>query len=153
VESIQERLSARAVYGEPVTANGITVIPVASVRFGFGGGGGGGSGSEPAETPGEAVKAGTGGGGGGGGGAKVEPMGFIEISDAGARWVPLEPPRAEMALRALTTAVVLIPGGGRRGLIGRLLLALTGQALVGRLFRPQLPPMPGRFRLESGEAE
>src|SRR3972149_5140757 len=87
VGNVQERLSARAIYGEPVTANGITVIPVARVGFGFGGGGGGGSGSDPAEAPGAVPRGGAGGGGGGAGAARVEPMGFIEISDAGARWV------------------------------------------------------------------
>ncbi len=145
-QSVQQRLSATAIYGEPVTANGVTVVPVAKVSFGFGGGGGGGTGPETSE--GEAAgSTGSGSGGGGGGGAKVEPMGFIEISDAGARWIPLEPPRAEFALRIITTLAVLLPGGSKRGLLGRIALVVAGQALVGRLFQPAAPQLPAEFSL------
>jgi uncharacterized spore protein YtfJ len=151
--SFQERLTARTAYGEPVSANGVTVIPVAKVRFGFGGGGGSGSGQGagyPALEGGEAVQSGTGGGGGGGGGGAVEPMGFIEITDTGARWVPLEPSRAELILRALLATAVIAPGGGRGGFFRRMLLMLAGQAAVGALTRPRLGALPegvrfGRF--------
>ena len=44
IQSISERVqttaSVKAVYGEPITAEGKTIIPVARVRYGFGGGGG-----------------------------------------------------------------------------------------------------------------
>jgi uncharacterized spore protein YtfJ len=132
---VQERLTARTAYGEPVSANGVTVVPVAKVRFGFGGGGGGGSGAQ-------AEQSGAGGGGGGGGGGLVEPLGFIEISDLGARWVPVEPSRAELVLRALMATAVIAPGGGRGGFFRRLFLLLAGQAAVSQLTRPRLPPLP-----------
>jgi uncharacterized spore protein YtfJ len=158
--SIQDGLSARTVYGDPVSANGVTVIPVAKVSFGFGAGGGGGSGTGPAtHGNGEmplaegAIGSGEGGGGGGGGGGAVQPLGFIEITGEGARWVPVEPSRAETALRALTLAVVLAPIGGRRGFLARLFLVLAGQAALGALFRPKLPPMPPAFRMRNAEAE
>ena len=158
--SIQEGLSSKTVYGDPVTANGVTVIPVAKVSFGFGAGGGGGSGSGPAphgngEAPmGEAAMgSGEGGGGGGGGGGAVQPLGFIEITGEGARWVPVEPSRAETALRALMLMVVLAPIGGRRGFLARLFMVLAGQAALGALFRPKLPPMPPALRVRNAEAE
>ena len=157
--SFQERLTARTAYGEPVSANGVTVIPVAKVRFGFGGGGGGGAGTEPAKSNGGAfgetleARSGSGGGGGGGGGGMVEPIGFIEISDIGARWVPVEPSRTEMILRALLATAVIAPGGGRRGFFRRMLLMLAGQAAVGALTRPRLSGMPESFDFSHRPAE
>ncbi len=157
--SVQERLTARTAYGEPISANGVTVVPVARVSFGFGGGGGGGTGSAPGQGNGatdtaeQSMRSGSGGGGGGGGGALVKPLGFIEISDIGARWVPVEPPRTETLLRALTALAVLTPGGGRRGLIARMVLLVAGQAIVGQLMRPQLPPMPESFSMGRRPAE
>ena len=53
-ERVQTTASVNAIYGEPVSAEGKTIIPVARVRYAFGGGGGTNSGSnrgdsEPAE--------------------------------------------------------------------------------------------------------
>jgi uncharacterized spore protein YtfJ len=156
--TIQERLSAKTAYGEPISANGVTVVPVARVAFGFGGGGGG-SGTGPAPANGaaepaeQATRSGSGGGGGGGGGAAVKPLGFIEISDIGARWVPIEPPRTETLMSALTVLAVLLPGRGGRGFVGKLLLLLAGQALIRRLVRPDLPMIPPEFSLRRETAD
>ena len=158
-KSFQERLTAQTAYAEPIVANGVTVIPVAKIGFGFGGGGGGGTGTAPVKGDGAmeaiepAMQSGSGGGGGGGGGGMVQPLGFIEISDGGARWVPLEPPRAEFLLRALTALAVVGPGGGRGGFFRRLLLMLVGQAIVGQVMRPRLPAMPEGFRFSRRMAE
>ena len=59
----------QAVFGDAVQRDGVTVVPVARVRWGVGGGGG--SGTE-------------GSGSGGGGGVTAEPIGYIEITTAGA---------------------------------------------------------------------
>lgn len=67
----------RRVFGEPLTRGDVTVIPLADVRYGFGFGGGGGEGEE-----------GEGGGAGGGGSVGARPIGFIEVTPAGARFVP-----------------------------------------------------------------
>ena len=75
------RASVTAVYGEPVTGGGVTIIPVAEVHFGFGGGAGR-----------EVGAAKTGEGGGGGGGAMARPLGFIEIKDGAAMYKPLRNP-------------------------------------------------------------
>ena len=138
--AISERLSANIAYGEPVMSEGVTVIPVARVMLGFGAGGGVG---EPTHGSGNGETAQAPVGGGGGGGGMVQPLGFIEIDSAGARWVPLEPSRAELALRAAALAFVLLPFGGRRGFLGRLLMVVIGQALASRLGSPSLPPMEG----------
>ena len=62
-ERVQSAANVRTVYGDPVTAGGKTIIPVARVRYGFGAGGGqvGGAGSEDGDDP----EANVGGGGGG----------------------------------------------------------------------------------------
>ncbi len=69
-ERLAERLgmsaSAQTVFAEPVEREGVTVIPVARVRYGFGGGGGG---SEEGQ------------GNGGGGMVQAHPLGYIEIKD------------------------------------------------------------------------
>jgi uncharacterized spore protein YtfJ len=64
----------QAVYGEPVARERVTVIPVARVRWGVGGGGG----SAP-----------EGSGSGGGGGVAADPIGYIEITPAGANFRPI----------------------------------------------------------------
>lgn len=69
-ERLAERLgisaSARTVFAEPVEREGVTVIPVAKVRYGFGGGGGG---NEEGQ------------GNGGGGMVQAFPLGYIELRD------------------------------------------------------------------------
>jgi uncharacterized spore protein YtfJ len=154
--TIQERLSAKTAYGEPVSANGVTVIPVARVSFGFGGGGGAGTGNAPANgatEPAEHAAHGSGSGGGGGGGALVRPIGFIEINDIGARWVAIEPARTETLMSAIMVLALLLPGRGGRGFLAKLVLMLAGQAVVRRLARPELPMMPGDFSMHRQTAD
>jgi uncharacterized spore protein YtfJ len=78
VETLAERIGARfgstAVFGEPVEAEGVTVIPVARATWGFGGG----TGSRP-EAEGE----------GEGGGGSSSPVGFIELRDGRAAFRPI----------------------------------------------------------------
>lgn len=81
------RASVTAVYGEPVTADGVTVIPVAKVAFGFGGG----AGREVGTTK-------SGDGGGGGGGAEAKPLGYIEIRDGTATYKPIRDPWSDVVL-------------------------------------------------------
>jgi uncharacterized spore protein YtfJ len=79
-ESILSHANVKAVYGEPVAAQGKTVIPVAKVIYGYGAGAGtGGVGDSHAHGE----------GGGGGGGARAIPVGVIEISDQQTRFVPI----------------------------------------------------------------
>jgi len=40
-KAIVEHAGAKTVYGEPVSVNGKTVLPVATIRYGFGGSSGG----------------------------------------------------------------------------------------------------------------
>lgn len=93
VDRIGGHFTASTVFGTPVERPGVTVIPVASWRFGFGGGGGvDTTAEEQAERGGE-------GGGGGGIGA---PLGYIEITDHGSRFVPVIHPARVAAICCAT---------------------------------------------------
>ncbi|WP_432193662.1 GerW family sporulation protein [Streptomyces sp. bgisy027] len=100
LERLAERLGGRAsvaaVYGDPVTAHGITVIPVAKVAYGFGGGTG--------RTV-EGAKAGD--GGGGGGGVEVRPLGYIEIRDGVTAYRPVRDPWKDVVLPLAAVALAL----------------------------------------------
>ena len=108
LEHLADRLggsaSVTAVYGEPVTADGVTVIPVARVAIGLGGGAG------------RDGEAGAREGGGGGGGAEARPVGYIEISNGTATyrtirrtWTDLAVPLAALVLGiALPKAVRML---------------------------------------------
>jgi uncharacterized spore protein YtfJ len=74
VSRVGGQARVQAVFGDPVERNGVTVIPVARVRWGVGGGGG---------------AAPDGSGSGGGGGAAADPIGYIEITSAGASFRPI----------------------------------------------------------------
>jgi uncharacterized spore protein YtfJ len=79
-ESILGQANVKAIYGEPIVAQGRTVIPVARIMYGYGAGlGTGGVGDSSARGE----------GGGGGGEARAIPVGVIEVSDQQTRFVPI----------------------------------------------------------------
>jgi uncharacterized spore protein YtfJ len=79
-ESILSQASVKAIYGEPISAHGKAVIPVAKIMYGYGAGAGtGGVGDTSARGE----------GGGGGGGVRAIPVGVIEISDQPTCFVPI----------------------------------------------------------------
>ena len=73
----RESMRAQTAYAEPVTKNGVTVVPAARLRGGFGGGGGGGEGDE-----------GEGSGMGMGYGLTSRPIGAFVIRDDEVSWRP-----------------------------------------------------------------
>lgn len=66
--------NAKSVYGEPVRVDNRTIVPVAKVAYGLGATSGGRNGE-------------TVGGGSGGGGVGARPVGYIEITGEGTRYV------------------------------------------------------------------
>jgi uncharacterized spore protein YtfJ len=85
-ENMQQVISSSAnvktVFGDPISAEGKTIIPVARVRYGFGGG----MGTGPTRSADEQR---IGQGGGGGGGVMAQPVGVIEVSATGTRFIPI----------------------------------------------------------------
>lgn len=96
--SVADRLgahySASSVFGAPVERDGVTVIPVAAVRFGFGGG----TGSDPAKG---------GEGEGAGAGGAMTAAGYIELKDGRSRFVPVVHPERMVAMAFLAGLAVL----------------------------------------------
>jgi uncharacterized spore protein YtfJ len=89
-DHLQVGASVRNVYGDPVNIGGRTVIPIARVSYGFGAGGRvGGNGDAELER----------GRSGGGAGMTARPVGALEITEAGTRFIPfIDPARLGMAL-------------------------------------------------------
>ncbi len=78
IRGTRDALSVRRVFGDPITADGVTIIPVARVAGGAGGGGGEGTGPDD--------EGGRGFGTGFGLGAR--PVGVYEIRDGTLTWKP-----------------------------------------------------------------
>ncbi len=79
-ESVLGQASVKTIYGEPISAQGRTIIPVAKVVYGYGAGAGtGGVGDSSARGE----------GGGGGGGARAVPVGVIDVSEQQARFIAI----------------------------------------------------------------
>jgi uncharacterized spore protein YtfJ len=126
-DSIVERLArtigaqtgVQAVYGAPVERDGVTVIPVAKVRYGFGGG----SGRGPAQkSEGSDEGSGESTGEGGGAGVSASPLGYIEIRDGQAEFKRIKDPAAALAVLPLVVAggltMVLVMRGLRKFIRG-----------------------------------
>jgi uncharacterized spore protein YtfJ len=92
VEKFGMHARSASAYSEPISKDGVTIVPVAKVRWGFGGGGGAKQGAER--------------GGGGGGGMRVTPVGFIEIKDGRSEFKPI---------RDAASYVPIIIAGGAAG--------------------------------------
>src|SRR5277367_441972 len=103
-ESILGQAGVKAIYGEPITAQGKTVIPVAKLMFGYGAGAGtGGVGNSSAQGE----------GGGGAAGVRAIPVGVIEISDQQTRFIPITS-RKKLAGAVLGGILLGITLGWRR---------------------------------------
>ena len=112
LEALAERLQTtgvRTVFGEPISAEGRTIIPVARVAYGFGSGGGA---SE--KLPGHSADM-KGEGAGGGGGVRAVPAGVIEITPERTRFLPFDEWRrlAAAALIGFSLGVVFFRRRGR----------------------------------------
>jgi uncharacterized spore protein YtfJ len=84
LEALAERLqttSVRTVFGEPISVEGRTIIPVARVAYGFGSGGG------VSKTHPEHSSDRKGEGAGGGGGVRAVPAGVVEVTREETRFL------------------------------------------------------------------
>jgi uncharacterized spore protein YtfJ len=112
--------SASAVFGAPVEREGVTVIPVARVRWGVGGGGRG------------RRKGQTDDGFGGGGGVQAAPLGFIEVRDGAARYRRIRDP-----LRVALAALLLPLSFAAAEAVTLVTLAALARSLKGMFAVPQ----------------
>lgn len=85
IGKIREMVDVNSVIGDPITAGGVTIIPVSKVSVGFGGGG-----SDYVSK--NLNKQDNPFGGGAGGGVKVIPVAFLIIKDGSVRMLPVAAP-------------------------------------------------------------
>ena len=78
IRGIRDALSVRRVFGDPITVDGVTIVPVARIAGGAGGGGGEGTG--PGDEGGRGF--------GTGFGLGAHPVGVYEIRDGQLHWKP-----------------------------------------------------------------
>ena len=88
IEKMVDGLGVGAVFGEPIREGGVTVVPVAEVRFAFGYGYGSGRGRGE-ESEGSPSTAEQGSGGGSGAGGRASAKGYVRISADGVRFEPV----------------------------------------------------------------
>jgi sporulation protein YtfJ len=85
IAKIREMVDVNSVIGDPITAGGVTIIPISKVSVGFGGGGSDyvSRNLNKQENP---------FGGGAGGGIKVTPVAFLIIKEGSVRMLPVAAP-------------------------------------------------------------
>jgi uncharacterized spore protein YtfJ len=84
LDRLQEALTVRRAFGDPVERDGAVIVPVARVTGGGGGGESGGANGAEGGAGGRARPEGSGGGFGG----SVSPIGVFVIKDGHVRWEP-----------------------------------------------------------------
>ena len=92
---VREMVDANTIVGQPITADGVTLIPISKVSFGFGGGGGNyapKSGTEKNLTTGL------------GAGVKITPVAFLVVKDGFVRVLPVAVPPASTVDRIIDMA-------------------------------------------------
>jgi len=110
VEKPLQQASVRNVYGEPINAQGKTIIPVAKIAYGFGGGSGKHHHLDGKDK-------GDDNGAGGGGGMAALPWGYVEITSEQTRFVRFtewKRTTAALVLGLLFGALVAGRRAGRR---------------------------------------
>jgi uncharacterized spore protein YtfJ len=86
-EHFSNDASVKNVYGEPITAQGKTIIPVAKVAMGLGGGYGQGNGKGKKNADKENALENEGKGAGAGGGMYATAKGVYEVTEKGTRYI------------------------------------------------------------------
>lgn len=116
VSQLRAHAGVETVFGDPVVAEGRTVVPVACVRYGFGGGYGRaedatGTSDEVVAEPDDLER---GEGGGFGGGVVATPVGVVELSPGGTRFVPTTARRQLLTGLGVGAVVGFLLGRRRR---------------------------------------
>jgi uncharacterized spore protein YtfJ len=128
-ERLGANAAASAVFGTPVERDGVTVIPVARVRWGFGGGGGSGRKAKDQD------------GWGGGGGVQAAPLGFIEVKDGSAQYRRVHDP-LRLAIAALLLPLSIAVGAA----VTIVTIAALARSMKGMFNFPAAPrPFRRRF--------
>jgi uncharacterized spore protein YtfJ len=112
--AVKDAMTVGRAFGDSYQVDGVTIIPVATVRGGGGGGSGSGTAPETGKesTPGEKAM---GSGEGLGFGAVVRPVGVVVVKDGTATWQPtIDVMRIILGGQLLALAAILVFGRRRR---------------------------------------
>jgi sporulation protein YtfJ len=99
MQKIREMIDVNTIVGQPLTAEGTTIIPVSKVSLGFASGGTDFASKHQKEAQDNSF------GGGGGAGVNISPVAFLIIKDDSVKLLPVSPPPAT----TIDRAVELIP--------------------------------------------
>lgn len=108
---LEQNATVKNVFGQPILADGKTIIPVAKVAFGLGGGYGEKHPKNNSQANPDTAAEPEGNGAGAGGGMYAMPKGVYEISSAGTRFIPAS--NTKPLLIGIAIGIFL------RGLLGR----------------------------------
>lgn len=86
MEKIREMVDVNTIVGQPIHADGVTLIPVSRLSFGFGSGGG------DYTTKHQKPEGDNSFGGGSGAGVNIAPVAFLVIKDNMVKLLPVNPP-------------------------------------------------------------
>lgn len=95
MEKIRTMVDANTIIGQPIQAEGVTLIPVSKLSFGFGMGG------SDYTTKNQKPTAPNTFGGGSGAGAKLEPVAFLVVKGDSVRLLSMTPPPATTVDRVI----------------------------------------------------
>ena len=86
MQKIREMVDANTIIGEPIQAEGLTLIPVSKLSFGFA------SGGSDFATKNQKPEADNAFGGGGGAGVNIVPVAFLIVRGDSVKLLPVAPP-------------------------------------------------------------
>jgi uncharacterized spore protein YtfJ len=135
VESLGGTASAQAVFGAAVEKDGVTIVPVARVRYGVGGGGGRGPGRKKRRDEGDSDEVGY----GHGGGVQASPVGYIELRDGQTSYKRIADPVRPMAMLLLFPLIGVISFGMMAMISLQVAKSLRGMV-------PSMPHLPLHWR-------
>jgi uncharacterized spore protein YtfJ len=131
VRSLGGTATASAVFGDPVEKDGVTIVPVARVRFGAGGGYGRGPGKKKRHEESAEDQVGY----GQGGGVQATPVGYIEIAGGEAEYKRIVDPVRPMAVLMLFPFVGVV-------CFGLMAIISLQTAKSAKKLLPELPHLP-----------
>jgi uncharacterized spore protein YtfJ len=131
VSSLGGTATASAVFGDPVEKDGVTVVPVARVRYGVGGGFGRGGGRKKKREEGDEDQVGY----GQGGGVQATPVGYIEITGGEAEYKRIIDPVRPLAVLMLFPLVGVL-------CFGLMAVISLQTAKSAKKLLPEMPHLP-----------
>ena len=102
MQKIREMVDANTIIGEPIQAEGVTLIPVSKLSFGFA------SGGSDFATKNQKQDADNAFGGGGGAGVNIVPVAFLIVKGDTVKLLPVAPPAGNTVDRVVEMVPELV---------------------------------------------